>query len=72
VSTVIAPGAFGTETVYVKVTDGQGGPTIGVAKVHPKGSDVIADIIVFPACPQHDKPTKVRLSLGVPFPMEGP
>ena len=59
------------EVSYVKVTDGQGGPTIGVAKVYPQGGDVIADIRLFPeCCPEHGTVTKVRASLGREFPQE--
>lgn len=67
--TIITPDATVRSKEYVKVTDGQGGPTIGVAKISPDGT---ANIILFPECPVHGKPTKVTMSLGLDFPLEVP
>ncbi len=65
--TVFAVDAKVTTKEYVKVTDGLNGPTIGIAKMSPDG---MADILLFPVCPKHGKPTKVRMSMGLSFPME--
>ena len=51
---------------YVPVTN-LDGKAIGIAKMSADGT---ADMILFPACPKHDKPTKVRVSMGFQFPME--
>lgn len=55
------------ETKYVPVRMGEGGPVVGVAKVAPDGT---ADIILLPACSEHDKPTKIKASLDFRLPPE--